>query len=140
MNSINRQSSVFALAGRVLLAAIFLTSGLGKLAALEATAAYIASIGLPLAGVGVALAVAIEVIGSMLLIAGWQTRIVALGLAAFSVATGLLFHNAVGDQNQLIHLLKNLSIAGGLLQVAAFGAGALSIDALRRSGTAPRTV
>jgi putative oxidoreductase len=140
MNSIDKQPSVLSLTGRVLLAAIFLISGLGKLAAPATTAGYIASTGLPFASLGVALAIAVEVAGSLLLIFGWQTRIVALALAAFSIATGVLFHNAVGDQNQFIHLLKNLAIAGGLLQVAGLGAGAFSIDAARQSRALPKAI
>lgn len=140
MNDVTKQSSAFALIGRVLLAAIFLISGLGKLAAPAATAGYIASIGLPFAGLGVALAIALEVGGALLLIFGWQTRVVTLALAVFSIATGVLFHNTIGDQNQFIHLLKNIAIAGGLLQVAALGAGAYSLDAFRQSRAVLRAI
>jgi putative oxidoreductase len=63
-----------------------------------------------------------------LLIAGFQARIVAAALAVFSLATAGAFHSNFADQNQMIHFLKNLMMAGGLLQIVAFGAGALSID------------
>jgi putative oxidoreductase len=76
-------------------------------------------------------AVGVEVLGGLLLVAGLYTRPVALALAAFSVVTGLVFHSAIADQNQMIHLMKNLAMAGGLLQIAAFGAGSLSLDARR---------
>jgi len=72
--------------------------------------------------------VATELGGGLLLIAGVKTRLVAANLAVFSIVTALAFHHAIGDQNQLIHLLKNISMAGGLLQVVAFGAGAFSFD------------
>jgi putative oxidoreductase len=121
--------------GRVLMATIFLFSALGKLAAPAATIGYIQSSGLPFATLGFGLAVAVELGGGLLLILGMKTRLVAAALAVFSIVTGLAFHNAIGDQNQLIHLLKNFAMAGGLLQVVAFGAGAFSIDA-RTSRTA----
>lgn len=128
MNSTN---NVLALAGRILLAAIFIVSGLGKLADPGATMGYIASIGLPLPGVALAGAIAVEVGGGLLIAVGLYSRITALAMAAFSIATALLFHNALGDQNQMIHFMKNISIAGGFLQIAAFGAGAFSLDARR---------
>lgn len=118
--------------GRVLLAAIFVFSGIGKLLAPAATIGYIESTGLPFATLGLVAAIALELGGGILLAVGAKVRPVALLLALFSIATGVIFHSAVGDQNQLIHLLKNVALAGGLLQVAAFGAGAFSIDALAR--------
>ena len=114
--------------GRVLLATIFIFSGIGKLLAPAATMGYIASSGLPFAGLALGVAIAVELGGGLMLALGIQTRLVAAGLAAFSIVTGLAFHNAIGDQNQLIHLLKNFAMAGGLLQVVAFGAGAYSLD------------
>lgn len=115
--------------GRVLLAAIFIFSGIGKALAPAGTIGYIASSGLPFATLGLVAAVAIELGGGVMLALGVRTRLVAAVLAAFSVLTALVFHNAFGDQNQLIHFLKNIAMAGGLLQVVAFGAGAYSLDA-----------
>ena len=128
MNTINPNTSVIPVIGRVLLAAIFILSGFGKLAAPDATMGYIASTGLPFAPLALAIAIGVELGGGLLLVLGVKTRLVAAGLAAFSIVTGLAFHNAVGDQNQMIHLLKNFAMAGGLLQVVAFGAGAYSFD------------
>jgi putative oxidoreductase len=85
-----------------------------------------------LSWLGYAIAVAVEIGGSLALIAGYQTRVTAALLAAFSIVTGLAFHNHLADQNQLIHFFKNVSMAGGLLQVVAFGAGRFSLDARRR--------
>ncbi len=113
---------------------IFLASGLSKLTAPAATLGYIQSAGIPLPQVALAAAVLVEIGGSLVLIAGYRARLVALALALFSVATALAFHTAFADQNQLIHFLKNLAMAGGLLQVVAFGAGGLSLDA--RAGRA----
>ena len=128
MNTINPNTSVIPVIGRVLLAAIFILSGIGKLAAPAATMGYIASTGLPFAPLALAIAIGVELGGGLLLVLGVKTRLVAAGLAVFSIVTGLAFHNAVGDQNQMIHLLKNFAMAGGLLQVLAFGAGAYSFD------------
>ncbi|PWR23542.1 DoxX family protein [Zavarzinia compransoris] len=129
----NTEPRYLPLIGRILLAAIFLLSGVSKLGAAGGTIGYIAAAGLPLPELAYVGAVALEIGGGILLIAGFKTRAVAAVLAVFSVVTAVVFHNAAGDQNQSIHLLKNLAIAGGLLQVAAFGAGRLSLDALRRS-------
>lgn len=123
--------SALPLVGRIGIAAIFLLSGLSKLAAPAATIGYIASSGLPLPQLGFAIALLVEIGGSIALILGYRTRIVAAILAAFSVATALAFHAALGDQNQFIHFFKNIAMAGGLLQVVAFGAGKWSLDARR---------
>lgn len=131
MNTANRYLPA---AGRILIAAIFLISGLGKVAAPEATIGYISAVGLPLPEVAYAIAVVVEIAGGLLLIAGYQTRAVALALAGFSVAAAIGFHADFGDQNQTIHFLKNLAIAGGLLQVAAFGAGHVGIDTRKVAG------
>jgi putative oxidoreductase len=131
-------TTALPLTGRLLMAAIFLMSGIGKIAAPAATIGYISAMGLPFPELALAGAIGIEVAGGLLLVLGLYTRPVALALAGFSIATGLIFHSALADQNQMIHLLKNLAMAGGLLQVAAFGAGSLSLDA-RRTPVALRT-
>lgn len=115
--------------GRLLIAVIFLLSGVGKIIAPEATQAYIASAGIPLPVVAYAIAVLAEVGGGLLLLLGYQTRFAALGLAVFTVVAALGFHHNFADQNQMIHFLKNLAITGGLLQVFAFGPGGFSLDA-----------
>lgn len=116
-----------ALAGRVLLAAIFILSGASKLADPAGTAGYIASAGLPFATLGAWGAIVLELGGGLALIAGYRTRLVALALAGFSLIAALLFHAALGDQNQFIHFFKNVGLAGGLLQVAAFGPGRFAL-------------
>jgi len=115
--------------GRVLMSALFLVSGIGKLAAPAATLATIRAAGLPLPEVSYAAATLVEMAGGLLLIAGYRTQLVALALAGFTVATALTFHTALADPNQMFHFLKNLAVAGGLLQVAAFGPGPFSLDA-----------
>ena len=127
----NNQAAWVATFGRLLIAAIFLFSGVGKVLAPEATQAYIASAGLPLPVLGYAIAIIIEVGGGILLIVGYQARLVALIMAIFTVFAAFAFHNNFGDQNQMTHFMKNLCIAGGLLQIVAFGAGSFSIDGRR---------
>ena len=114
--------------GRLLIALIFILSGLSKIAAPANTIAYIQSAGAPLAPAAFAVAVIVEVIGGLALLVGFQTRLTAAGLAIFTLAAAILFHNNMADQNQMIHFLKNVAITGGLLQVVAFGAGAFSLD------------
>ena len=124
-------SAWIAAFGRVLIAAIFLYSGFGKIMAPEGTQAYIASAGLPLPIAGYVLAIIVEVGGGLLLLIGYQTRLVALIIALYSIVAALAFHSQFADQNQLIHFMKNFCIAGGLLQIVAFGAGSMSVDARR---------
>jgi len=118
----------FPLIGRILIGLPFAMSGFGKLAAYGKTTAMIAAAGLPVPPLAYLVAVTLELGGGLLLLAGYQVRPVALALAVFSVAAGVAFHSNFADQNQMIHFLKNVMMAGGLLQIAAFGAGAISLD------------
>jgi putative oxidoreductase len=128
----------FALVGRILIGAPFAMSGLGKLAAYGPTTDMIRSAGLPLPTLAFAAAVAVELGGGLLLIVGYRARLVALALAVFCLMTAASFHGNFADQNQMIHFLKNVMMAGGLLQIVAFGAGAISIEQLLRK-TGPRS-
>ena len=123
-----------AFIGRILIGLPFAMSGLSKLAAYGPTTEKIAAVGLPLPPLAFAVAVALELCGGLLLVLGYRVRPVALALAAFSLATAVSFHSNFADQNQMIHFLKNVMMAGGLLQIAAFGAGAISIERRRKSG------
>jgi putative oxidoreductase len=113
-------------AGRFLLSLLFLLSGLGKLGAYSATAAYMASAGVP--GALLPFVIVTEVVGALGIILGWKTRVVAFLLAAFSLLTALTFHNNLADQTQMIMFFKNISIAGGFLLLVVNGAGQLSLD------------
>lgn len=125
------QTNLLAAVGRLFIALIFIASGLGKIAAPAATQGYIASVGLPLPMVSYLIAVLVELAGGIVILIGYQARVTGLVLAAFTLATAVIFHTNFADQNQMIHFLKNIAISGGLLQVAAFGAGALSLDGWR---------
>lgn len=131
----SNSTSYWPAVGRLLLAAIFVISGISKLFNPAGTIGYIGAVGLPLPELGYLLAVVLEIGGALLLIVGYRVRLVAVALAVFTVATAIVFHSQIADQNQWIHFLKNLAISGGLLQVAAFGAGRFSLDA-RRSAAA----
>jgi len=121
------------LAGRILLAQIFVISGYGKIAGYAGTQAYMASKGVP--GELLPLAIVLEFGGGIAIIAGFMTRWTALALALFCVASGLLFHWDPGNQGQMINLMKNFALAGGFLLLAQAGAPYLSIDSLRSGGT-----
>src|SRR5258705_13871059 len=114
--------------GRFLIAALFLISGLGKIATPALTQGFIASAGLPFPLLAYLVAIVIEVGGGILLVLGYQSRIVASVMAVFTVAAALGFHQNFADQNAMAHFLKNISITGGLLQIVALGAGTFSID------------
>ena len=127
----SQSASALPLIGRILIATIFILSGASKVAAPAATIGSIQSAGLPLPQVGLAIAVLVELGGGIALVLGYRTRIVAAILAAFAIVTAFAFHSALGDQNQFINVFKNVAMAGGLLNVVAFGAGAWSLDARR---------
>jgi putative oxidoreductase len=120
------------LVGRIFIGLPFLISGTGKIAAYAGTTAYIASVGLPFAPLGWLIAVILEVGGGLCVLLGFRLRAVAFCLAVFTLVTAAFFHRNFADQNQMIHFLKNVMIAGGLLQFSAFGAGMYSLDARRR--------
>lgn len=114
--------------GRLMIGLPFAMSGFGKLAAIGPTTEMIRAAGLPLPSLALALAVIAELGGGLSLIVGFRARTVAAVLVLFSLATALSFHRNFADQNQMIHFLKNIMIAGGLLQIVAFGAGGFSLD------------
>lgn len=118
-----------ALSGRVLIALMFVLSGLEKLGNYEGMQGYMASVGVP--GSLLWLAIVLEVAGGMMIVAGLYTRIVAVLLGGFCVLTAILFHGNLADQMTFIMFMKNISIAGGFLVLAAHGAGVLSLDQLR---------
>jgi putative oxidoreductase len=115
------------LLGRFGLALIFVISGWSKIGGYDATQGYMAAMGVP--GALLPLVIVLELGGGAAILAGFLTRWVALGLAAFSVLAGLLFHGDMADQNQFINLMKNIAIAGGFLALYANGPGAFSVDA-----------
>ena len=127
---LDRLAPAIELAGRLLLAAIFLHEGFGKILAYTAAASYAQAFGVPdslLTG-----AIALEIGGGLCIAAGGFTRPAALSLALFSLATAVIFHSRFAEVNQLLHFEKNLAIAGGFLILAVHGSGKWSLDALRQ--------
>ena len=125
-NSTMGLSGLSELAGRILLASIFLISGLGKIGSYTATAGYMDATGIP--GELLPVVIAFEALAAIALVVGWKTRPTALLLAGFTLLSGLVFHSNFADQMQMIMFLKNIAIAGGLLLLVANGAGPLSLD------------
>ena len=117
--------------GRAMISAIFILSGISKVAAPAMTIGYIKSVGLPLPSVAFVLSAFVEIVGGVLLLAGFRTRMVASVLFLFVLATAVFFHRNFADQNQFIHFFKNIAMAGGLLHVVAFGGGRVSFDGRR---------
>lgn len=125
-----------ALVGRLLLASLFLPAGIGKLMGFAGTVGYISSVGMPLPAVSAALALTIEILGAIALVLGWGTRFAALVLAFFVLVASFYFHAfwaVPPEQHMVMKLLftKNIAVVGGLLVLAAFGAGAWSMDGAR---------
>jgi len=120
-----------AFAGRLLICALFLHEAYAKLTAYSAAATYSEAFGVP--GALLPFALAVEILGGLSILLGYFTRVAALVLAGFCVATALLFHSKLGVRNELLHFEKDLAIAGGLLVLFAHGAGGWALDAFRRS-------
>ena len=128
------------LAARILLAQLFIISGIGKIGHFAGTAAYMVGMGLPMANVLLVLTIALEVGGGALLIAGWQTRWVATAFCGFTLLATFIFHpfwntDPAGVTSQLNNFMKNFAIMGGMLYVMAYGAGPLSLDRARAAAS-----
>ena len=132
-------SEALMMVGRALLSSIFIISGVRKAMNIAGTAAYITNVGgLPYADMLVYAVIALEIVGGIMLLVGFQARIAAFLLAIFSLAAAVLFHKfwaidaskgpteAQNYTNQMIHFLKNVSLAGGLLFVAGTSTGGTS--------------
>jgi putative oxidoreductase len=129
----NTCQSLTALSGRILLSAIFLFSGFGKIADWSGTADTMARHGMPLVPLFLAGAIAFEILGGLSLLLGFYGRIGAVALIVYLIPTTLIFHNfwavdAAQQQNQMIHFMKNVAIMGGLFMVAALGTDGFSLD------------
>ena len=116
------------LVGRVMMSAIFIHGGIGKAMAPAATMATLARYNLPMPGAAYAVSLAVEIGVGIVFLIGWKARISAAILAFWCVATAYVAHYHPADQGQMIHFMKNMCMAGGFLQVVAYGAGAFSVD------------
>jgi len=111
---------------RLFLAQMFLLSGIFKIGGYAGTQGYMEAMGVP--GMLRPLVIALEIGGGLAIIAGWQTRLVSIVLAAFTLAAAAIFHNNLADQTQMIMFMKNIAIAGGFILLAVHGAGGYSWD------------
>jgi putative oxidoreductase len=129
MGNLERYSDQAAFVGRLFYSSMFLLFGYGKLTAFAGTAGYMGSLGLPAPPLVTVLAIIIEIGAGLLMLVGYQTRLVALGLGIYVLITAFIGHSQLGDPNNFQHFMKNMAIVGGSLAFVAFGGGAYSLDA-----------
>jgi putative oxidoreductase len=124
-------ASAAILVCRIFLSIMFILAGFSKLTAISATAGWFGSIGLPAPTVTAVVVGLVELVGGLAIAVGYQTRIAAIVIALFTVGATLIAHLDFADMTQQLFFMKNLSITGGLLILAAVGAGSLSVDGRR---------
>lgn len=124
-------SSIAMLIGRVLMSAIFIQAGLSKLMNVAGTVGYFESLGLPLASVVIWPVILVELVGGLLILTGFYTRIAACVLALFCIAAAFTGHSNWADVMDFQAFMKDIAITGGLLYIAAAGAGIISLDTRR---------
>ncbi len=117
--------------GRLLLAMMFVMAGLSKIGNYAGTQGYMEAMGVP--GALLPLVIALEALGGLAIILGWQTKLVALALAGFSVLSAAIFHADFSSQAEMTNFMKNLTIAGGFLLLVAHGPGTYALDNRVRS-------
>ena len=130
---LNSLHNPLSLVGRLLMAVLFLPAGISKIAGFAGTVGYIASKGAPVPEVAAIIAIIVEVGGGLALILGFKARWAAVALAAFTLVATVMFHNywtfpAEQQMMQQLMFMKNVAVIGGLLTLAAWGAGAWSVD------------
>ena len=123
MNTLN---TFAAPTGRIFLAMMFFMSGLSKIGNYAGTQGYMEAMGVP--GALLPLAIALEALGGLAIILGWQTKIASVALAGFCVVSAVMFHNDFSNQSEMIMFMKNVTIAGGFLLLIAHGPGAYALD------------
>jgi putative oxidoreductase len=132
MSNLEKYGDQAVLVGRLFYSSMFLLLGFGKITAFTGTVGYMGSLGLPVPSLVVVLAIIIEIGGGLLILAGYQTRLVALGLGIYALITAFIGHSQLGDPNTFQHFMKNMAIVGGSLAFVAFGGGVYSLDARNR--------
>jgi putative oxidoreductase len=136
----NSSGSVVPLIGRFLMSLVFILAGIAKIGAFSMYTGYVTAAHLPLPKISLAIAIAIELLGGLAILAGLYTRFTAWVVFLYLIPTTIMFHNfwtldGAARIDSLIHFEKNLAIMGGLLILATFGAGAYSVDSARASRT-----
>jgi putative oxidoreductase len=127
----DNNSGLIDLAGRLLLAAIFVLTGFHQIPDFAGTQEFMVSKGVP--GVLLTVVIALEIVGGIALIVGWKIRIFAFLLAGYCLLAALLFHTNFADEQQYYSFMKNLAMAGGLLLLTAKGAGSISLDSRNKT-------
>ncbi|MBY0500227.1 MAG: DoxX family protein [Nitrosomonas sp.] len=122
-------NKISQLVARIFLGQIFVISGFLKISGYEGTQGYMEAMGVP--GMLLPLVIALEVVGGLAIVTGWQTKWVSMALAAFTLAAAMIFHSDFSDQIQMIMFMKNIAITGGFMLLVVYGAGAYSIDGYR---------
>lgn len=120
-------NNLLSLAARVLLSALFLMSGINKILHPADTQQYMASYGMPLTGLFLMGAIALELAGGLSVLLGYKARWGAIALIIFLIPATLIFHTNFADQMQTIQFMKNLAILGGLLMIVQSGSGDIAI-------------
>jgi putative oxidoreductase len=132
MISLEKHSDTAALIGRFFFSSMFLLFGYGKLTGYAGTLGYMGSLGLPAPALFTVLAIVIEIGAGLLVLVGYKTRLVSLGVAIYVLVSAFIGHSQLDDLNQFQHFMKNMAIVGGSLAFVAFGGGAYSLDARSR--------
>ena len=132
MIDLQKHGDAAALLGRLFFSSMFLLFGYGKVTGYAGTVGYMGSLGLPAPALFTVLAIIIEIGAGLLVLAGFKTRLVSLGLAIYVLVSAFIGHSQFVDLNQFQHFMKNMAIVGGALAFVAFGSGAYSLDARSR--------
>ena len=119
-------NNILNLIGRILISSVFLISGFNKINQYDGTIEWMESFGVP--GILIIPAILLEIIGSLMIIIGYKTRVIATLFSIFCITLAIIFHNDFSDQMQLVSFLKNLALAGGFLFLVVSGPGKISLD------------
>ena len=119
-------NNILNLIGRILISSVFLISGFNKINQYDGTIEWMESFGVP--GILIIPAILLEIIGSLMIIIGYKTRVIATLFSIFCITLAIIFHNDFSDQMQLVSFLKNLALAGGFLFLVVNGPGIISLD------------
>ena len=119
-------NSILDLVGRILISSVFLISGFNKINQYDGTTEWMEGFGVP--GILIIPAILLEIIGALMIIIGYKTRVIATLFSIFCITLAIIFHNDFSDQMQLVSFLKNLALAGGFLFLVVSGPGKISLD------------
>ena len=119
-------TNILDLVARILISALFLLNGIFKISNYDGTVGWMEGFGIP--GILLIPAIILEIVGPILIILGYKTKIAAGLLSLFCIATAVIFHNDFSDQMQLGSFLKNIALAGGFLFIFINGTKEFSLD------------